>query len=65
VLADQTKQIVKKPDDDVRSTSYVPFRHVIAFLAVMSETIKPYLADKTILLKKKGIEPGASQFKYS
>jgi len=31
----------------------------------MSETIKPYLADKTILLKKKGIEPGASQFKYS
>jgi len=30
--------------DGVRSTPYVPFRDVIAFIAVMNETIKPYLA---------------------
>jgi Protoglobin len=32
--------------DGVRSTSYVPLRDVIAFVAAMNETIKPYLAAK-------------------
>jgi hypothetical protein len=32
--------------DGVRSTPYVPLRDVIAFLGVMNETIKPYLAAK-------------------
>lgn len=32
--------------DGVRSTPYVPFRDVIAFISVMNETIKPYLAAK-------------------
>jgi len=30
--------------DDVTSTPYVPFEDIIAFTAVMNETIKPYLA---------------------
>ena len=34
----------KNQVDGVRSTPYVPFRDVIAFIAVMNETIKPYLA---------------------
>jgi hypothetical protein len=36
----------KNQTDKVRSTPYVPFRDVIAFIAVMNETIKPYLAAK-------------------
>jgi hypothetical protein len=33
----------KNKVDGVHSTPYVPFRDVIAFVAVMNETIKPYL----------------------
>ena len=36
----------KNKVDGVRSTPYVPLRDIIAFLAVMNETIKPYLAAK-------------------
>jgi hypothetical protein len=36
----------KNQTDGVRSTAYVPFRDIIAFVAVMNETIKPYLAAK-------------------
>ena len=32
--------------DGVQSTSYVPLRDIIAFTAVMNETIKPYLGAK-------------------
>jgi hypothetical protein len=32
--------------DRVRSTPYVPLRDIIAFIAVMNETIRPYLAKK-------------------
>jgi hypothetical protein len=36
----------KNKVDGVRSTPYVPVRDVIAFITVMNETIKPYLAAK-------------------
>jgi Protoglobin len=36
----------KNKVDGVRSTPYVPLGDVIAFIAVMNETIKPYLAAK-------------------
>ena len=36
----------KNKVDDVRSTSSVPLRDVIAFVPVMNETILPYLAAK-------------------
>jgi hypothetical protein len=36
----------KNKVDGVRSTQFVPFRDVMAFVAVMNETIKPYLAAK-------------------
>jgi hypothetical protein len=36
----------KNQTDGVRSTPYVPFRDILAFIAVMNETIKPYLAAK-------------------
>jgi hypothetical protein len=36
----------KNKVDAVRSTPYVPLRDVIAFIAVMNETINPYLAAK-------------------
>jgi len=36
----------KNKVDGVRSTAYVPLRDIIAFIAVMNESIKPYLADK-------------------
>jgi Protoglobin len=36
----------KNQTDGVQSTPYVPFRDIIAFVAVMNETIKPYLAAK-------------------
>ncbi len=34
----------KNTTDGVHSTPYVPLRDIIAFIAVMNETIKPYLA---------------------
>ncbi len=36
----------KNQTDDVKSTSHVPLRDIIAFIAVINETIKPYLASK-------------------
>jgi len=36
----------KNKVDGVQSTAYVPLRDIIAFTAVMNETIKPYLAAK-------------------
>lgn len=36
----------KNKTDGVRSTPHVPLRDIIAFVAVMNETIKPYLAAK-------------------
>jgi hypothetical protein len=36
--------IKKNQADGVRSTAFVPFRDVVAFTAVLNETIKPYLA---------------------
>jgi hypothetical protein len=36
----------KNKSDGVRSTPFVPFRDAIAFVSVMNETIKPYLAAK-------------------
>lgn len=36
----------KNQTDNVRSTPYVPLEDVIAFVAVMNETIKPYLGAK-------------------
>jgi hypothetical protein len=36
----------KNKVDGVRSTAYVPLRDVLAFVAVMNETIRPYLAAK-------------------
>jgi len=34
----------KNQTDGVRSTAFVPFRHIVAFIPVMNETIRPYLA---------------------
>jgi hypothetical protein len=36
----------KNQADDVRSTPYIPFRDIVAFVPVMNETIKPFLAAK-------------------
>ena len=36
----------KNRTDGVRSTSHVPFRDIIAFVAVLNDTIKPFLARK-------------------
>jgi hypothetical protein len=36
----------KNAVDGVRSTSHVPFRDIVAFLAVMNETLKPFLGKK-------------------
>lgn len=36
----------KNQVDGVRSTGFVPLRDIIAFVAVINETIKPYLAGK-------------------
>jgi len=36
----------KNQTDGVNSTPYVPLRDIIAFIPVMNETIKPYLAGK-------------------
>ncbi len=38
--------VKKNQVDRVRSTPYVPLRDIIAFTAVINETIKPYLAAK-------------------
>jgi Protoglobin len=38
--------VKKNKVDGVRSTPYVPLRDVVAFIAVMNETIKTYLAAK-------------------
>ena len=38
--------VKKNQVDGVRSTPYVPLRDIIAFIAVINETIKPYLAAK-------------------
>ncbi len=36
----------KNKTDEVRSTEYVPLRDIVAFIAVINETIKPYLSAK-------------------
>jgi hypothetical protein len=36
----------KNQADGVRSTTHVPFRDIVAFVAVLNDTIKPYLASK-------------------
>jgi Protoglobin len=36
----------KNQADAVRSTAYVPFHDIVAFVAVMNDTIRPYLAGK-------------------
>ena len=38
--------VKKNQADGVQSTSHVPFRDVVAFTAVLNDTIKPYLAGK-------------------
>jgi Protoglobin len=38
--------VKKNQADGVRSTEYVPFHDIVAFVAVMNDTIKPYLAGK-------------------
>jgi hypothetical protein len=38
--------VKKNQADGVRSTAYVPFHDIVAFVAVMNETIRPYLAAK-------------------
>jgi hypothetical protein len=36
----------KNKADGVRSTAFVPFHDIVAFVTVMNETIRPYLASK-------------------
>jgi hypothetical protein len=36
----------KNQTDGVRSTTHVPYRDIVAFVAVLNDTIKPYLASK-------------------
>jgi hypothetical protein len=36
--------IKKNQADDVKSTPYIPLRDIVAFISVMNDTIKPYLA---------------------
>jgi hypothetical protein len=36
----------KNQTDGVRSTTHVPFRDIVAFVAVLNDTIKPYLTSK-------------------
>jgi hypothetical protein len=45
-IASRHTAVKKNKTDGVRSTPYVPLRDIIAFIAVMNETIKPYLAAK-------------------
>jgi hypothetical protein len=39
-------ELKKNQSDGVRSTLFVPFHDIVAFVAVMNDTIKPYLAAK-------------------
>ena len=43
-IAARHTSLKKNQTDSVNSTAYVPFRDIIAFTAVMNQTIKPYLA---------------------
>jgi hypothetical protein len=43
-IARRHTSAMKNKVDGVRSTPYVPLRDITAFIAVMNETIKPYLA---------------------
>ena len=36
----------KNQTDGVRSTTHIPFRDIVAFVAVLNDTIRPYLAGK-------------------
>jgi hypothetical protein len=45
-IASRHTSLKKNTTDGVDSTPYVPLRDIIAFVAVMNETIKPYLAAK-------------------
>ena len=45
-IAFRHTSLKKNKVDGVRSTPYVPLRDIIAFIAVMNETIKPYFAGK-------------------
>ena len=36
----------KNRADGVRSSTYVPYRDIVAFVAVLNETIRPYMAAK-------------------
>jgi hypothetical protein len=45
-IAIRHTSVKKNQVDGVQSTPYVPLRDVIAFLGVMNQTIKPYLAAK-------------------
>jgi len=56
----------KNTTDGVDSTSYVPLRDIIAFIAVMNETIKPYLSARGHAVEdvEKCIEPGPRLSSY-
>ena len=45
-IARRHTSAMKNKVDDVRSTPYVPLRDVTAFIAVMNETVRPYLASE-------------------
>jgi Protoglobin len=45
-IARRHTSAMKNIVDGVRSTPYVPLRDILAFIAVMNETIKPYLEAK-------------------
>jgi Protoglobin len=45
-LALRHTSLKKNQADGVRSTAYVPFHDIVAFVAVMNDTIRPYLAGK-------------------
>jgi hypothetical protein len=45
-IARRHTSAMKNKVDGVRSTPYVPLRDITAFIAVMNETIRPYLASK-------------------
>jgi len=45
-IARRHTSAMKNRVDGVRSTPYVPLRDIMAFIAVMNETIEPYLAAK-------------------
>ena len=45
-IARRHTSAMKNNVDGVRSTPYVPLRDILAFIPVMNETIKPYLAAK-------------------